>query len=111
MAIQGKNKNLLVLLALLIILATAVYFLLFRKQEEEPLTDELGNPIQAQVVGQDLIGLLSELEAVKFDTSLFRSPAFLNLADFGVSLVSQAQGRINPFDVIGRGSQTSSAGK
>jgi len=98
----GNLKQFLTAVIILAVLGFGVYFLFFRGggQEAEILFDEFGYPIEAQAVGQDLISLLEELQSVSFDSSLFRSPAFVNLTDYAIDLGTQPQGRINPFDGI-----------
>jgi hypothetical protein len=102
---SGSNlKKMITVVVLLLVLGVAAYYLFFKKAEPvETLFDEFGNPVEAQVVGQDLIDLLAELQSVRFETSFFRTQAFLNLVDYKVDLGTQPQGRQNPFDVIGRG--------
>jgi len=102
MEIKGSNKMIIVLVVVLLIASMTAYYLFFKSPAENLVFDEFGNPVAAQVVGQDLINVLNELESVTFDSSLFRTPAFLNLFDFAVTLTTQPQGRANPFDVIGR---------
>ena len=64
------------------------------------IIDEFGNPVEAQVVGQDLIDLLAELEGVKLDQSLFSREAFVNLTDFAQTLPEEPRGRANPFSSL-----------
>ncbi len=97
---SSNTKKITVAVILTFILAFAVYFFFFRSTEVAIVLDEFGNPVQAQVVGQDLIDLLSELQSVKLDDSLFVSPAFLGLVDSSVLLSPQPQGRENPFSPI-----------
>lgn len=62
--------------------------------------DEYGNPIQAESVGQDLVDLLSELQSVKLDQSIFQSPGFTSLTDFSTILPDLPRGKKNPFSKL-----------
>ncbi len=61
--------------------------------------DESGNPIP----GSELLQTLEEMHSVKLDISIFSSPLFRALKDFGVVIrEDQSQvGRPNPFAQIG----------
>jgi hypothetical protein len=84
----------------------AMYFFFFRSSAKPVLTlDEFGNPAQAQVVGQDLIDLLVELQAVQFQTAVFSSPLFQNLNDFSIQLRDEPRGRSDPFAPLGGGAR------
>lgn len=95
-----NTKKILIALVLIFVLGFAVYFFFFRNATPVVTFDEFGNPIQAQIVGQDLIDLLNEVQSITLDTKLFRAQTFLNLTDFGIELVDQPRGRSNPFETI-----------
>ncbi len=98
----GNLKQFSAAVIIIAVIGFGIYFLFIRGggEEAEILFDEFGYPIEAQAVGQDLISLLEELQSVSFDSSLFRSPAFVNLTDYSVDLGTQPQGRTNPFEGI-----------
>ena len=97
---SSNTKKIITTVVLVAVVAFAAYFFFFRSVEVEMVLDEFGNPVQAQVVGQDLIDLLHELESVKLDDAIFSSPALQNLVDLSVTLTPQPQGRDNPFSSI-----------
>lgn len=97
---SSNTKKIITAVVLIAVVAFAVYFFFFRSVEVAMVLDEFGNPVQAQVVGQDLIDLLHELESVKLDDAIFSSPALQNLVDLSVTLVPQPQGRENPFSSL-----------
>lgn len=100
----GKNKKALLIIIFALVLFGAIYFFFFRSGEPQALVlDEFGNPVQATVVGQDLIVLLSEIQSIRLDSQLFDNPAFRSLTDYSVELISEPQGRANPFAEIGTG--------
>lgn len=78
----------------------ALYFFFFKSAEVAIQIDEYGNPVQAQVVGQDLIDLLAELQSVNLDASIFNSPLFINLNDFAIQLRDEPRGRKDPFEPL-----------
>lgn len=97
---SSNTKKIITVVILVLVIAFAVYFFFFRSAQVEMVLDEFGNPVQAQVVGQDLIDLLHELESVKLNDTIFSSPALQNLVDLSVTLAPQPQGRENPFSSL-----------
>lgn len=59
-------------------------------------TDVSGNQ-----VGAELVVALRQLNAIKLDHSIFASPTFLNLQDFGLEVVPEPYQRNNPFAPVG----------
>ena len=51
-------------------------------------------------LGQSILRTLSELRAIKLDTSIFENPIFLSLVGHEVSTTSIPLGRIDPFAPI-----------
>lgn len=97
---SSNTKKIVIALVLIAVVGFALYIFFFRKVEVAVVLDEFGNPVQAQVVGQDLIDLLEELQAVSLDDSLFSTAAYRGLIDSSVVLSPQPQGRSNPFAPI-----------
>ncbi len=58
------------------------------------------------VMDQDIINLLVDMRSIKLDGSLFKSPGFLLLRDFGRDIVAEPIGRTNPFAPIHSASTT-----
>ncbi len=58
-------------------------------------------PAENQIAGQDILVLIDKLKAVSIDASLFSSTLFTNLKDLGTPINPEAQGRPNPFAIIG----------
>lgn len=83
-----------------VLLFSALYFFVFNKNTPPITFDQFGNPVQAQVVGQDLVDLLNQLQGVTLDDSLFAKQAFINLTDYAITLSNEPQGRANPFGPI-----------
>ncbi len=96
-----NTKKIAVAAIFVALIAFALYFFFFRSVETEVTLDEFGNPVQAQVVGQDLLDLLVELQSVSLDASIFNSQLFRNLSDFGIELIDEPRGRTDPFEPIG----------
>jgi hypothetical protein len=97
---QSPIKKVIVIGVSIALVIAALYFFLFRSSEPQMIIDEFGNPVEAQVVGQDLIDLLAELEGVTLDQSLFSREAFVNLTDFAQNLPNEPRGRANPFSSL-----------
>ena len=71
---------------------------IFFKSETVPIPDELS----ASSIGNDLLKMRGELQAVALDQTLFSAPGYLFLTDFSVNIPQQPLGRTNPFNLIGR---------
>lgn len=97
---SSNTKKIVSGVVLLAVLAYAVYFFFFRNSTPEIVLDEFGNPVAAQVVGQDLIDTLVELQSVTLDDNVFTTAAFRSLTDFSVVLTPETPGRTNPFSPI-----------
>lgn len=54
-------------------------------------------------MGQALLITLAGLNTIRLDGTVFADPAFISLADFGVTIPPQQAGRRNPFLPIGAG--------
>ncbi len=100
---SSQTKKIVISLVLLALIVFTGWFFFFRNGAEEIIFDEFGNPIVAQVVGQDLIDLLAELQSVTLDASVLQSAGFLNLTDYAIDLGTQPTGRKNPFEKISGG--------
>lgn len=54
--------------------------------------------------GREILAILLNLKSLKLDASIFNSPVFQSLADFGQSIPERPRGRDNPFAPIGAAS-------
>lgn len=106
---QNPVKKLISLAVIALLVMSGIYFFFFNKASVSLTKDEFGNPVQMQVVGQDLLDLLSQLQSVKLDNSLFAKPAFVELTDYSIPLPDQPQGRSNPFSSYSGGGQAVAA--
>ncbi len=98
---SSNSKKILIAAAAFILLGFAAYYFFFRTVTPETTLDEFGNPVEASVVGQDLIDLSRQLESIKLDTGSLKKKTFTSLVDFGISLPLQSIGRNNPFADFG----------
>lgn len=89
-----KRYQNFIIIALVIIAGVVAYSIFFTKEDTSPLV--VSGPVTTPVE-QDLIQLLGDLKAITLDTSIFISPAFQSLADFGQDLITEPVGRTNPF--------------
>lgn len=97
---SSNTKKLIISVTIILIIAFGVWYFFFRSTTVAPTYDEAGNPIQAEVVGKDLIDLLTELQSVKLDSSVLRTAAFTSLVDYSIGLPDLPLGRNNPFEKI-----------
>lgn len=98
---SSNSKKILVAGIVVLVLVFGVYYVFFRATPVVVSLDEFGNPTETKVVGQDLIDLSKQLEAVTLDGAAFKKKTFTNLVDYSVNLPSDEVGRRNPFDPIG----------
>jgi hypothetical protein len=66
-----------------------------------PSGELLSSTEQASPVSQELLVVLSSLNTIRLDDSIFRDPAFQSLTNFGVELPPENVGRRNPFLPLG----------
>ena len=92
-----SNKTLIIgaLVALLVVYGIWMYS--GSGTTQAPLTAE---PTSSSAAGADLLIALTNLQAVKLDSSIFLDPVFRSLSDFGVDIPSQPVGRSNPFSPL-----------
>ena len=50
--------------------------------------------------GAQIVSLNKSLASIKFDQTIFSSPAYLSLTDFSTPLPTKPVGRSNPFDAL-----------
>ncbi len=60
-----------------------------------------GTATSTGIVGQDILTLVEKLKVISIDQSIFSSPLFSSLTDFGQTLVPESVGRSNPFAALG----------
>ncbi len=95
--IQTTGQKLIVIIIIVALLGAFGYYV-FSSSEATTVPTELS---EQDLAGQDILALAYKFETVTFDESIFASPIFLSLVDFQIPLSPEAQGRNNPFAVIG----------
>jgi len=96
MKIITKNKG---ILTVAVIFALLIYsYNLFFGSEMSFMIDGLS----ASSVGDDLLQIHQDLQAVTLDRDIFSSNGYLLLTDFSTEITPQTIGRPNPFNIIGR---------
>lgn len=98
MNVTPTVQKLVLSLVILSFIGFVVYSTLFT-EEELPLVD--GQLQVKEVVGQDILTLSEQLRNVNIDKSVFSSTLFLSLVDISAYVSPEAQGRTNPFLIIG----------
>ncbi|MBI2673950.1 MAG: hypothetical protein HYX23_01565 [Candidatus Zambryskibacteria bacterium] len=91
-----NNKGTLIAIAVFVVVILSYNF--FFKSDTTVLPSEL----TASSIGNDLIKMRAELQAVTLSPKVFSSSGFLLLTDFSTDIPSQPIGRPNPFNIIGR---------
>lgn len=98
MSFFSKYKT-IILVCVLVIVAFFAYSYFFTGTSQPILSSSA--PSANIAVDQNLITLLSTLNSIKLDPSIFSDPAFQSLQDFSQALVPQPVGRQNPFAPLG----------
>src|SRR3989344_7260536 len=91
-----NNKGTLV--AIIIFVVAMFLYNLFFKSETIAIPSE----VLAVSIGDDVIKMREELQAVTLSQGVFSFPSFLLLVDFSTDVLQQQVGRPNPFNIIGR---------
>jgi hypothetical protein len=98
MSSPNTKKIIIGVVALLAVLG-GVYFYFSGGSDAIPV--DLIVPSDNQPVGQDIIDLVAKVDSLSIESSLFSSTLFTNLKDASVPITPEAQGRPNPFAIIG----------
>ncbi len=100
MNIDLKNKKTL-LIGGGILVAVILLYMTFSDNSDSSanLTVEVygeSNPIE-EILGRDVLNLVSQMRGINLDTSILSDPAFKSLSDFTVEIPLQPIGRRDPF--------------
>lgn len=89
-----KNKKAIIGLAILLI-AFYLYSL---------FSDPMAVTVEESVAqsNSSLVEIADELSSIQFRQEIFSRPGYKQLIDFSAEIPQQAQGRPNPFGIIGR---------
>ena len=91
---QNLLKNKLMLAVLVVGVAGAGWYFFL----SSPATPDLSAESRATVsVDQGIVSALLSLRAVELNPSIFSNPAFKELNDLSIDIVSEPVGRTNPF--------------
>lgn len=103
---MSKLIKRLIIFAVIFILVVVGYSIFFKKDATvgdlvtEGAFDAGGG--DTQLVGDEFIGLLTDVQSIKLDGGIFTSSPFATLEDFSITLVQLGnEGRPNPFAPIG----------
>jgi hypothetical protein len=88
-----SNPTLLLLVALFVAAGTYWYFFQSPAQDA-PLTTSSSSDNAAE---QQFQSLVSQLQPISFNTSIFSDPRFMALVDLSTSITPEASGRLDPF--------------
>lgn len=94
-----KSNSAILIIALVIVAGGALWYFSGQEGNDPSLTSSvpsLDNPAQTQFQT-----LVSQLQPISFDTSIFSDPRFTSLIDLTTPIMPEASGRIDPFAPIG----------
>ncbi len=69
--------------------------------EDGLVTESFTSPASEE--DRDLVAILLELRSVTLDSAIFSDPVFRSLRDFGSQIISEKEGRPNPFAPLSEG--------
>jgi len=101
-----------VIVVIIIIILAAVYFY-YEGGSSSGGSSLLVQQASDQSIGSAELNLLSQIQSLKIDTSLFQDPGYQALVDYSVAIPAEDVGRPNPFapfpgEVISSGASGSS---
>ena len=89
----------IILISVIVIAAIAYFY--FTGQTGTPSTSLITDTSsENDIVGSQVLGLLSQIQTLKIDKSFFDDPGFRTLIDYTVPVTQQNVGRQNPFAPI-----------
>ncbi|MEN9621944.1 MAG: hypothetical protein RLZZ67_378 [Candidatus Parcubacteria bacterium] len=94
---EKGNSNVFIVLAIFVAIGIAGYFYIVRDQSSEDLLVSSVMDARSTPVDSNFLAALNELKRLKLDDSLFKSPLWTSLVDFGKELAPQEKFRSNPF--------------
>ena len=95
--ISSASQKIVVVVIVLLIMGFLGYRLIYNSPDISNLDSISSN----EIIGQDILALVEKLRITSIDSSLFSSPLFTNLKDFGADLFPEAYGRGDPFAAFG----------
>lgn len=88
------KPNTIISIIATIIVAAGAYWYFFTGTGNEPPVQEVSTDNEAQVRFQTLV---SQLQPITFDTSIFSDPRFMALVDLKTPITPETAGRLDPF--------------
>ncbi|OHA16484.1 MAG: hypothetical protein A3C79_02605 [Candidatus Taylorbacteria bacterium RIFCSPHIGHO2_02_FULL_45_28] len=91
---SSSKKTLITVIVVIIVLAVAYFYF-----SGGSAPDDMGT-LQSQsatVVGTRVLSLLNQIESLRIDTELFKTPAYQTLVDYSIAIPELPVGRPNPF--------------
>jgi hypothetical protein len=89
-----KTSNIILIVAALIVAAGAYWYFFTGTGTNAPLTASTATDNVSQAQFQTLV---SELQPITFDTSIFSDPRFMALVDLTTPITPEQTGRTDPF--------------
>lgn len=91
-----KQHATLVFIAAIVLLGVFGYYYYFSQPQGDVLSASSSIP-----EGQSILSLLTNVQSVKLDDSIFQDQVFQSLTDFGTTIPPEPVGRTNPFAAVG----------
>ncbi len=97
------TQHKLLFVGVVVVIAGMVWYGLSQSAEPVPTITTItpvGEPGSGNAE-QELVATLLTLRAVQLTGAIFKDPAFMNLRDFGTTIIAEPIGRPNPFAPLG----------
>ena len=101
---SAKIQKILIVVVLLIMLSFLGYKLFTQQPTSvDDTVTSTGSGVEMDGSSQDILSLVGQLEKIKIkeNKDFFQEPMFMRLTDSSQTIFPEAQGRINPFALIG----------
>jgi hypothetical protein len=82
----------------IVVFAAGAYF--YYQGQATPADDALTIDNTEVVVGANVLSLLNQIQSLKIDTSIFKSPVYQSLIDYSIPIPTLPVGRSDPFAPI-----------
>jgi hypothetical protein len=90
-----RSKSTIVVIIIVIILVIAYFY--YEGGSSSGSGSLLVSQGGDQSIGSDELNLLSQIQSLKIDTSIFKDPGYQALVDYSVAIPTEPVGRPNPF--------------
>jgi hypothetical protein len=94
---KSSSKSWIIMIVVIVIAAGAYFYY---QGQATPTDSLLTVDDTSVVVGANVLSLLNQIQSLKIDTSIFKSPVYQSLIDYSIPIPTLPVGRPDPFAPI-----------